>query len=214
MEEYIVRGNLLGQPQKEKIAILDVVLIVLIVALLANIFIQSFWLSPVKVDGQSMMNTLQHEDWLYMDKLKNPKRGDVIVFKVSENVNYIKRIIALPGESIKTQGGVVLIKKKGANEWTPLNEPYAYFQQDRKQGTYHPTKGTDIPEIVLASNEMFVMGDNRWGSRDSREIGAINVKSILGVIPKWALDNKERYSGYLDFVEKVSSFFNRKRSVG
>ena len=58
MEIDIVRSNLLGQPKKEKISALDVILIVLIIVLIANIFVQSFWISPVKVDGKSMMNTL------------------------------------------------------------------------------------------------------------------------------------------------------------
>lgn len=212
MEINIVRSNLLGQPKKEKISALDVILIVLIIVLIANIFVQSFWISPVKVDGKSMMNTLQNEDWLYMDKLKKPERGDIIVFKVSEDVHYIKRIIALPRESIKTQNGVVLIKKKGSNEWVTLNEPYAYFEDGKRQGTYHPTRGTDVHEVVLEDDEIFVMGDNRWGSRDSREIGAVKVSSILGIVPMWALDHKEDYAKYLDFIEKVSSFFGKKNA--
>ena len=198
------RKALLGETSEEKASIFDVLLIILMLILIVNIFVQTFWLSPVKVDGTSMNQTLQNEDWLYMDKLAKPQRGDIVVFKISDTVSYVKRIIALPGDSIKTVGGNVMLKKGKNATWQILDEPYAYFDPQKPQGTYNPYNGNDIPEITLGEGEMFVLGDNRWGSRDSREIGKVQMDRILGVVPKWAVENKEKYSSYLEFVERTN----------
>ena len=92
VKNAIERKNLLGMPKDEKISFFDVILIILIVILLLNVFVQTMWLSPVQVSGTSMEKTLQHEDWLLIDRLKTPKRGDVVVFKATQTDNYIKRI--------------------------------------------------------------------------------------------------------------------------
>lgn len=210
MVNRLNREMLLGYEPKEKLSFIDVLLIVVMVLLIVNIFVQSVWLSPVKVDGTSMNNTLEHEDWLFMDKIKQPKRGDVVVFKISETVNYIKRIIALPGDSVRTVKGKVQIKIGKDGEWKEISEPYAYFEPEKVEGTYLLKKiegvvrMVDIPETEIKEGEMFVLGDNRWGSRDSREIGVVKTENILGIVPRWAIDKKEKYGPYLDYIEQVN----------
>lgn len=211
MNRYLLgREGLLGQDREEKISFLDVFLIVCVLILTANIFIQSYWLSPVKIDGTSMRDTLQNGDWLYMDKLTDYERGDVVVFAVSSKVNYIKRIIAMPGDTIYSKNGKIYLKEKGKEEFFELYEPYAYFSDGRMQGTYIISTTGDIKKTTLKEGEIFVLGDNRWGSRDSREIGPVKCSSILGVVPKWSIESKERYAWYLEFIEKVNGLITKK----
>ena len=209
MRRGFSRESLLGIEVKEKISLVDVLLVIVMILLVANIFIQSFWLSPVKVDGTSMLNTLQHEDWIYMDKIKQPERGDVVVFKVSEKVNYVKRIIALPGDSVKTDKGKVMVKINSQGEWLTIAEPYAYYESNKPQGTYLNSM-IDIPQIILKEDEMFVLGDNRWGSKDSREIGPIKESSVLGIVPNWSIKYKEKYGVYLEFIAKVNTLLGKE----
>ena len=113
-----------GEEKKNRISVIDVILILLIVVLTATTLIKTYWLSPVLVDGGSMTDTIQNGDWLLMDKKKTPAYGDIIVIKIDQNTNYIKRAIAFEGDSIKTIDGELYRKKKGETEYVRLSEPY------------------------------------------------------------------------------------------
>ena len=89
----ISRKKLLREKEKERFGLIDVLLILLLVVMVSNIIVQTYVLAPVKVDGNSMNLTLQNGDWLFMSKIKEPERGDVVVFEKTRNINYIKRII-------------------------------------------------------------------------------------------------------------------------
>jgi signal peptidase I len=192
------REALLGIDKKEKFSFADILLICLLVITLSSVIIQTTWLSPVKVDGMSMNVTLQHDDWLYMSKIKKPRVGDVVVFERSENVNYIKRIIALEGDTIRSKNGVIQIKKKGENVWKDFDDSHAYYSK-----MPYETIIENGREIKVGKGEMFVLGDNRHDSLDSRTIGLVSTDSILGIVPEWSIKYKEHYAPYLDFIEKV-----------
>lgn len=202
------RDTLLGKTENEKLSLLDYLLIILIVVLIANVLVQSYWLNPIKVDGESMMTTLNDNDWLYMDKLAKPERGDVVVFMRSETVNYIKRIIALEGDEIYSDKGIIYIKKSGDSDFVVVDYDKPYYKSGRPQGTYKNLKLENIPLTKVGEGEMFVLGDNRWDSRDSREIGLVETSSILGIVPTWAIENRENYAWYLNFIESVNGFIN------
>ena len=203
------RDILLGKTEKDKLSLLDYFLIILIIVLLVNVFVQSVWLNPIKVDGESMMTTLNDKDWLYMDKLAKPERGAVVVFKRSETVNYIKRIIALEGDEIYSKNGVIYIKKSGTDEFVPVDYDKPYYKAGRPQGTYLNLSLQNIPLTKVGEGEMYVLGDNRWDSRDSREIGLVKTSSILGIVPDWAIDNRSSYAWYLNFIESVNGFISK-----
>ncbi len=217
----IERKNLLGMPQEEKFTLFDVLLIVLIALLLINIFVQTVWLSPVEVSGTSMEKTLDHEDWLLIDKLKKAKRGDVVVFKATKTDNYIKRIIAMEGDELYSENGVIYLKISGADEFVALKEDYAYydpdkieyikdkfsnFDEEKFKGTYLNEKLDDIPHTVIEKGHIFVLGDNRWGSKDSRNpsVAQVDEETIIGIVPKWAIDGRKSYAWYFEFIEKVN----------
>jgi len=116
-----------------------------------------------------------HSDYLIVDEIsyqfRAPQRGEVIVFKYPGDLSqrYIKRIVGLPGETIKVQDGQVFIYQDGVAQ--SLNENDYLFQSTKTPG--------DI-QITLDKNEYFVLGDNRSLSADSRRWGALPEKNIIG----------------------------------
>lgn len=126
------------------------------------------------VSGKSMNTTLNNKDYLVINKLyylnRELKRGDIIVFKSNlvdyegNNKDLIKRVIGLPGDKLKIKKGKVYIN----NEEFYINNIY--------------TSG-DV-EIIVPKNKVFVMGDNREESVDSRnkEVGPINMDDVVGKV--------------------------------
>lgn len=129
------------------------------------------------VNGESMEPTLSHEDNLIVDKLtyrfSDPERFDIIVFpfQYAEDVYYIKRIIGLPGESVRIdEEGVIYINGE------VLKESYG------REVIRPEYIGLAASEIVSGPDEYFVLGDNRNNSADSRvaEVGNIKREDIIG----------------------------------
>jgi len=125
------------------------------------------------VSGSSMNNTITDgTKTLYVSEdFKRIKRGDIITFYGyvdGKLVNIIKRVIALPGETIYIDGSDIYI------DGELLDEPYVTYTDESEE----------YLEVTIKENEYFVMGDNRSSSIDSRSIGAIPKKNILGVLIK------------------------------
>lgn len=135
--------------------------------------ITQFVFSATVVDGNSMQDTLQHHDRLFIRKLgvsvDTLKRGDIIVFHAPDDngKDYIKRVVAFPNEYVQIENGMVYINGKR------LEEPYINTQY---------THITDEKEWYVGENELFVLGDNRIEgmSKDSRYFGPIKGDSIVG----------------------------------
>ncbi len=123
--------------------------------------------------GPSMEPGLQSGQRILINKVAyafgEPERGDVIVFHPpgDQETDYIKRIIALPGESVEIAEGIVYIHQNG--DVYPLNEPYI------EELPNHDFQGDIIPE-----DEYFVLGDNRNNSEDSRNDWTVNSEDIVG----------------------------------
>lgn len=137
---------------------------IFILAIILIILLRLFVITPVKVDGTSMNNTLYENDILILNKVASYDRGSIVV--VSKNVEgsrLIKRVIALPGESIECKDGIIYINDRAYEDKFAFN------------------KTKDFEKVVLKENEYFLMGDNRLVSEDSRVLGPINKKDIMGV---------------------------------
>ncbi len=133
------------------------------------------FIKPSIVMEHSMENSFVEGDYIILFRqhyrlFSEPKRGDIIVFHTSltngtgRSKDLIKRIIALPGETIAITGGVVYI------DGNPLNEPYL------KDGYTN----TEMSELTVPEGMLFCMGDNRLNSLDSRSLGCIDRKQIIG----------------------------------
>jgi signal peptidase I len=129
---------------------------------------------PFIVVGASMEPTFKTGEYLIVDELSykvtDPKRGQVIIFKYPNDPSkyFIKRIIALPKETITIKGTTITIKNKEHPEGFKLDESYINFE-----------KGADLTK-TLKDDEYFVMGDNRSVSLDSRSWGALPKDLIIG----------------------------------
>jgi signal peptidase I len=145
-----------------------------LLALVIVLPVRMFVAEPFVVSGSSMVPTFQDGNYLIVDKisykLSDPKRDDVVIFRYPNDQTkfFIKRIIGLPGETVKIDGSAVSIINKENPKGFTLNEPYV----------------KNISEnnllMELKEDEYFVMGDNRSGSSDSRYWGPVKKNLLTG----------------------------------
>lgn len=146
--------------------------ICVVIAIVIALIITNFVASHTKVEGNSMESTLENGDDIIVEKFSyltnNPERYDIIVFLESESVNYIKRVIALPGETIQITEGKIYINERAIFD--------AYGNAKMEDG------GIAEKPIKLGQDEYFVLGDNRNASKDSRDkaVGVIKRDQIIG----------------------------------
>ncbi|PLT34230.1 signal peptidase I [Bacillus sp. V5-8f] len=154
----------------------------LIIAVGLAAVIRYFLFAPIVVDGLSMMPTLHDQDRMIVNKigytLGEPKRFDIIVFHAPEQKDYIKRVIGLPGDRIEYKDDTLYVNGK------PYDEPY--LDEYKKQVTDGPLtdpftlEDTPVGQETVPEGHLFVMGDNRRFSKDSRHIGAVPLEKVLG----------------------------------
>ncbi len=153
-------------------------LIVIVVAMTSAILVRSFVVQQFKVDGHSMMSTLHNGDRVLVNKLSyrlhDPNRGDVVVLKTIEGVDerdLIKRVVGLPGETLSYQSCVLRVNGRVVIE--PYLDPTVVTPS---------SCGPSFPDTVIEPKHVFVMGDNRGGSKDSRDsqVGQIAYGDLVG----------------------------------
>lgn len=136
-----------------------------IVIVVVVVLIRTFIITPVRVDGDSMKNTLKNGDILLLYKLCSIDRFDIIVLdEEKDNEKIIKRVIGLPGETVAIKKGKIYINDK------VIDDEYAYGET------------SDYNKVTLADDEYFILGDNRLISKDSRYFGPIKDNEIKGKI--------------------------------
>ena len=146
----------------------------------------------VRVSQRSMEPTLQNGDYLFVDRTVDPEHGDIIVIWNPTSSEYvIKRLIGLPGDTIYADGGTLYRTDAGTEEAYVVEEPY--LVEDWKE---------DIAPVVVPEGEVYVMGDHRSMSNDSRKpsFGTLDMDGLLGVVTDWSLENKE-------FLTKIFGIF-------
>lgn len=154
----------------------------LLIAFAIAAFIRYFLFTPIVVDGDSMMPTLENGDRMIVNKFSykigEPERFDIVVFHAPEQKDYIKRVIGVPGDFVEYKDDQLYINGEA------INEPYldAYKAQISEGNLTGDFSLNDIdPSLdVIPEGYVFVMGDNRRFSKDSRHIGIVDQKEIIG----------------------------------
>jgi len=165
-----------------------------LVAIIFALFVRTFLVQPFTIPSPSMEDTLLVGDYILVNKfvlaslasplerafmpLAEVRRGDVIVFRYphDETQDYVKRAIALPGETVKIVDRVVYIQKPGQEGYVPIIEPYS----NHKDPGSVPPELDNFGPLTIPEGQYFVMGDNRDNSLDSREWGLVPRDHIIG----------------------------------
>ncbi len=155
-------------------------LIIVIAALTVALILSVFVFRLARVNGDSMDGTYSHSDWLIVSPIpylnNSPQRGDIVILKrdsITEG-HIVKRIVALPGETVEIRNGIVYINDE------PLDDPFFVYDED-----------DNFSRITVEDNSYFVLGDNRAFSNDSRHWNdpfvrkdEIRGKVVLKIIPE------------------------------
>jgi signal peptidase I len=157
----------------------------LIISLAISAFIIIFLYQPVKVEGTSMMPSLEDQERIFVNKfvyrLEPIERGDIVVFRYPRDPSksYIKRVIGMAGDKIRIDGGQVYVNGQA------LDESYVPLEYSDSRS---------YPETVVPAQSYFVLGDHRSMSNDSRDFGSVNQSFIYGkaVFGYWPMDKLGR----------------------
>ena len=173
----------------------------ILVAVIAALVIRSLIFEPVRVDGHSMDDTLADGEIMFVSKFDysstwlcfpwqsqeakenaqrftiggDPKRFDVVICRYPGrgDTNFVKRVIGLPGDTIRLEDGYLYIKAAGEDEEVRYEEPY--ISDEYRTGALNNFRAYEVPE-----GKYFVMGDHRNNSNDSRSVGPIERSMIVG----------------------------------
>lgn len=189
-------GDSLPRTRSRKLDALVEIAITVALAVGLYLVIQTFLVGTYRVEQVSMLPTLRQGQHLLVDKL-TPRfdpysRGDIVVFHApgtaSGSIPYIKRVIAVAGDHVALEDGQVLVNG------VALTEPYL-SDDGRDHGATLPLDGTTAWDVP--AGDIFVMGDHRARSVDSRSFGPVPVDQVIGraVIRFWPLDSG---IGFLD----------------
>jgi signal peptidase I len=157
----------------------------LVVSLSISAFIIIFLYQPVKVEGTSMMPSLDDQERIFVNKfvyrIGAIQRGDIVVFRYPRDPSksYIKRVIGVAGDRVRIEDGQVFLNDR------PIEEDYVPrdFADQRS-----------CPELTVPSESFFVLGDHRNMSNDSRDFGPVNQAFIFGkaVFGYWPMEKMGR----------------------
>ena len=204
--------------------------------------IRTFAIEPFKIPSGSMKPNLLVGDFLFVSKWdygysrysfpfglppfkgkifeSNPERGDIIVFKLpgQENINYVKRLVGLPGETIKVVNGKIYLKTQNSTDFEGIDQIEDGFFYDDQYGKeiqqlieneYRILNITNdgpldyTPEYEIPNDKFFFMGDNRDNSSDSR------ILSGVGFVPKVNIVGKVWFIWFsVDTDFSLSKFWN------
>ena len=175
-----------------------------VMAIIFALFVRTYLVQAFQIPTPSMEDTIYVGDHILVNKfaygtrlgpavkeilpLADVKRHDIIIFKFPQEPekDYVKRVIGLPGETIKIEDGQVSVRSPGSSDWSELPENYAL----------HKYPESTLPELnnleatLVPEDEFFVMGDNRDDSRDSRDWNTVPRNLIRGkaLLVYWSID--------------------------
>ncbi|SMC83543.1 signal peptidase I Serine peptidase. MEROPS family S26A [Desulfocicer vacuolatum DSM 3385] len=178
----------------------------ILIAIVLALFIRTFVVQAFKIPSGSMKNTLLIGDHILVSKfiygikvpftdgytlipLKDPKRGDIVVFKYPEDPDkdFIKRVVGVGGDTVEIKN-----KKLYVNDQLQDHHAFAIYKDPHVIPPKFSTRD-NLPKITVPENSLFVMGDNRDNSHDSRFWGFVDLKAVKGkaFIIYWSWNSDE-----------------------
>ncbi|MDD4273982.1 MAG: signal peptidase I [Desulfobacter postgatei] len=175
----------------------------ILIAIVIALFIRAFIVQAFKIPSGSMLETLQIGDQILVNKfiygvkipftdgktlipVKNPEHNDIVVFKYPEDPSkdYIKRVVAVAGDTLE-----IVNKKLYVNDKVVTDQPWAQYEDSRILPGQITTRD-NLRKIIVPANKLFVMGDNRDNSHDSRFWGFVDLSEVRGeaMIIYWSWD--------------------------
>ena len=196
--------------------ILSNIAIIVLTALFIMLLTFDALFTRIYVVGSSMQRTLKGApsirqsggDYVYICEYIEPKHGDIVVIDVGSR-NLIKRVIALGGDTVRLDDGVLYLKKSGEENENLVDEPYVSPENntDRRKNTFSA--------ITIEEGYVFCMGDNRDNSEDSRgSYGCMKVEDIVGVVTDWSMRGKDLITGWNTFFDfTLPKLFGRENNL-
>jgi signal peptidase I len=178
-------------PEKKKSSLRENVEAILLAVLLA-LFIRTFVVQAFKIPSGSMKDTLLIGDHILVNKfiygvrmpftgktlvpVREPRRGDIVVFRYPEepDKDFIKRVVGVPGDVVEGRNKQVFVNGQ------PEDVPYAYHKDPRVLPPYIPQPRDNFGPVTVPPDSLFVMGDNRDESYDSRFWGFVRYQALKG----------------------------------
>ncbi len=201
-----VNGSLFNKGGNKKLNIvLNVLIAIVAVVLLCEIlFVTSY--TGVYVVDKSMQPTLYGAvskeeaggDYVYLSRSAKPTYEDIVVVERKDGDPLIKRVIALGGDSLRLDHGKLYIKYKGTEEFVHVEEPYVLAENNNPNVSRNTFYNTD-EGFFVEEGKVFLMGDNRDVSSDSRELGVFDQSAIYGVVTEWSVKHKKFFSAVHKF---------------
>ena len=186
--------------------IVNAALILLVLFLAAEISFNMRYTS-ILVDGRSMLPTLvgaengEGGDFIFIDTKMSPTYGDIVVVRRADGSFIIKRVVAFGGDTVKMENGVLYRKKAGEEEFSLVPEDYISEEYN------HPENPRNsFSEHCVGENMIYLLGDNRDLSNDSRFHGDFALGAVLGVVPGWSLRHKTGITSFFGFFKKFFGF--------
>ena len=176
MQPFPLKSTTGAYQNRPRVKALWQILVYVIAAFCIIVPLRFFVAQPFVVSGGSMEPAFNPNEYLVIDEVtyrnSEPQRGDVVIFRypLDPSIYFIKRIVGIPGETVKIENGVVSVADQVHPAYKILNEPYARIGKNMR--TVLPT--------TLSSGEYFVLGDNRDASADSRVWGPLEKRFIIG----------------------------------
>ena len=198
---FEARGSLYKRERRSPLNICLNVIIVLFCSILILELSFNVLFTGIYVIDESMKPTIIGADpdhpnapggeFIYVDKLAKPDYGDIVVIcRDGAKGNIIKRVVAFEGDTVELINGALIVNGKEVNEYyldADYNSPYSDYNT--------------FAEHVVEEGCMFLLGDNRNVSSDSRQNGDYPVKNLIGVVPNWSMKMKST-------TTKIYTFFN------
>ena len=190
------------EPQTELVSSARFMLIILSI-LAAVVVLFTFVYGGVRVEGSSMLNTLRDGDYLFVNRLASPERGDIIVVRRDGDGGaefVIKRTIALEGDAIYAVDGVLFRRDAGEETFAAVKEDYLPEPWVDRGANMPATFASEEQPLVIGEGEIFYMGDNRNDSYDCRAYGAQPADHVWGTVTDWSLAAKPFFTKCFQFL--------------